>query len=87
MRIIILLLLLHVHVLLRRTIPLLNLDESVLEQKKFPPLERVESTRCLFPVESTLGTDRIGVTPDAASLTENQDDMVEILLVMNLEYR
>lgn len=77
----------------------LDLVESVLERNDSPPLDRVESTRCLLPFEfeSILGLDSgtggVGVTPDAAPLplapvlTENLDDMDILLAMENLEYR
>ena len=86
----------HVHILIRRTIPsrtcgngecFLDLAESVLERNNFPPLERVKSTRCLFPLESTLSKNKVRVTPDAALMIERRDDTVEISVDINLEYR
>ena len=55
-----------------------------------PPLERIEYTCCLLPLESILGRDSgtggVGITPDAA-LTENWEDIVILLTIKNLEYR
>ena len=56
----------------------LDFTESVLERKDSPPL--------VLGLDSGMG--EVGVTPDAAPLTENREENVGALLVMeNLEYR
>ena len=68
----------------------LNLAESVLDRNESSPIERVESTRVLLPLESIPGRDSgtggVGTTPDAA-LTKNREDIDISLVIENLEYR
>jgi len=61
-----------------------DLAELALDRNASHPLERVESTHCLLPLESTLGRESgnsgIGITPDA-TLTENQEGAVILLAI------